>query len=93
MTLGCLLSDTLAIRLRPEGNRLTFGSGEAVLSEWIGRNAFVSWTVNPEPWLLEDRLIAQLNLPLNVIGNKRHPFCSTLRKIRKRAKVAARTDV
>ena len=32
MTLGCLLSETLGIRLKRPGNRFTFGSA---LSEWI----------------------------------------------------------
>jgi GIY-YIG catalytic domain len=93
MTLGCLLSDTLGIRLQRLGNRFTFGAGEAVLSEWIGRNAFVSWTLDPEPWLLEDRLIASLDLPLNLQGNGRHPFYPILKKIRPRAKAAARANV
>jgi hypothetical protein len=93
MTLGCLLSETLGIRLQRPGNRFTFGPGEAVLSEWIGRNAFVAWTVHPEPWLLEDRLIADLDLPLNLQGNSRHPFYPILKKIRSRAKAAARANV
>jgi hypothetical protein len=92
MTLGCLLSESLGIQLQRPGKRFTFGLGEAVLSEWIGRNAFVSWTLHPEPWLLEDRLIAQLNLPLNVKDNARHPFCPTLKDIRARAKAAARSQ-
>lgn len=90
MTLGCLLSGTLGIRLQRPGNRFTFGAGEAVLSDWIGRNAFVSWALHPEPWLLEDRLIAGLDLPLNLKGNSRHPFYSILKEIRSRAKAAAR---
>jgi GIY-YIG catalytic domain len=93
MTLGCLLSETLGIRLQRPGKRFTFGPGEAVLSEWIGRNAFVSWTLHPEPWLLEDRLIADLDLPLNLQGNGRHPFYSILKTIRSRAKAAARANV
>jgi GIY-YIG catalytic domain len=90
MTLGCLLSDTLGIRLELPGNHFTFGAGEATLSEWISRNAFVTWTEHREPWLLEDRLIADLVLPLNIRGNSRHPFYATLRKIRREAKAAAR---
>ena len=93
MTLGCLLAETLGIRLQRLGNRFTFGPGEAVLSEWIGRNAFVSWTLHPEPWSLEDALIDDLNLPLNLQGNSRHPFYPILKKIRSRAKAAARANV
>lgn len=90
MTLGCLLTDTLGIRLQRPGNRFTFGDGEAALSEWIAGNAFVAWTLHPEPWHLEDRLIAALDLPLNLKGNSRHPFYPTLKQIRSRAKTAAR---
>jgi len=56
----------------------------------FGRNAYVSWTLDPEPWLLEDCLIASLDLPLNLQGNSRHPFCPILKKIRSQAKTAAR---
>jgi hypothetical protein len=92
MTLGCLLSGTLGIRLNRPGNRFTFGPGEAVLSEWIGRNAFVAWVLYPEPWLIEELAIATLDLPLNLMGNGRHPFCRTLKNVRSRAKAAARTS-
>jgi hypothetical protein len=90
MTLGCLLSESLGIRLQRPGKRFTFASGEAVLSDWIGRNAYVSWTLHPEPWLLEDRLIRRLDLPLNLKGNTRHPFYPILKNIRSLAKAAAR---
>jgi hypothetical protein len=72
------------------GKRFTFGDGEAVLSDWMGRNAFVTWTLDSEPWHLEDRLITELDLPLNIQGNRWHPFCPTLKKLRKCAKAAAR---
>ena len=90
MTLGCLLSDALGIRLHRSGKRFTFGEGEAVLNEWLGRNAFVTWTLDPEPWHLEKRLIAALDLPLNIQGNSRHPFYPILKNIRGRAKAVGR---
>jgi hypothetical protein len=93
MTLGCLLSDTLGIRLQRPGNRFTLGAGEAVLSEWIGRNALIAWTLNPKPWHLDDRLIARLDLPLNLKGNTRHPFHSILSQVRSHAKAAARAVI
>lgn len=90
MTLGCLLSEALGIRLERPRNRFTFGLGEAILTEWIGRNCYVAWTVDPEPWQLEELLIGSLNLPLNIKGNNRHPFCATLKTLRKCRKAAAR---
>ncbi len=45
LTLGCLLSEKLGIRLRRvgSGNRMgTFADGEHILSQWLGDNAFRS---------------------------------------------------
>jgi hypothetical protein len=55
LTLGCLLSDQLGIALRRvgSGKRMTFGPDEAVLSEWMGRNALVAFHVCERPWELE----------------------------------------
>ena len=76
LTLGCLLADELGIELRRvgSGTRRTFSDGERKLSEWMGSNAFVCWTEDPEPWLLEEDLIAQFDLPLNLDQNKRNTF-------------------
>jgi GIY-YIG catalytic domain len=90
MSLGCLLSQTLGIRLRQLGKSFTFGPGEVALSDWLECNARVSWVLHPQPWLLEDRLIADCELPLNLKGNSRNPFYLPLKKIRKDAKAAAR---
>jgi hypothetical protein len=51
LTLGCLLSEKLNIILRRTGRteRLTFGDGEMVLSEWIAKNMFVVWTTCNRP--------------------------------------------
>jgi hypothetical protein len=92
LTLGCLLADTLGIRLRRvgSGNRLTFAGGEDALSTWMQRNAFVTWRVDPEPWLLEEQLIGRLALPLNLDQNQRHPFHAQLSALRRNAKAQAR---
>jgi hypothetical protein len=93
LTLGCLLSDSLGIELRRvgRGKRLTFHSGEAALSEWLERNAYVVWVVHPEPWVPEDHLIHTLSLPLNLDHNEAHPFHPTLSAIRKEAKLRAKS--
>jgi hypothetical protein len=88
LTLGCLLAEELGIELRRvgSGTRRTFSDGERKLSEWMGSNAFVCWTQDPEPWLLEADLIAQFDLPLNLDQNKRtfHPELSAARSAAKR---------
>jgi len=92
LTLGCLLADKLSIKLQcvGSGKRLTFGAGEAVLSDWMGQNAFVCWVTTPQPWQLEAEMIASLDLPLNLGQNKRHSFCETLSALRGAARRAAR---
>ncbi|SDX45486.1 GIY-YIG nuclease family protein [Thiocapsa roseopersicina] len=88
LTLGCLLSETLGIELRRvgSGKRMTFADGEMTLSGWMAENAFVTWVVDPAPWVLEERLISGLSLPLNLDMNRGHLFYPTLRALRKCAK-------
>lgn len=88
LTLGCLLQDILGIQLRRvgSGNRRTFAEGEDILSEWMSRHAFVVWVTHQRPWQLEERLIERVDLPLNLAGNKRHPFQPKLSAIRSTAK-------
>src|SRR3954453_12418557 len=81
-TLGVLLADELGIQLRRvgSGKRRTFGpAGEAALSQWMAENAFVSWLVRDEPWVLEEELIASLDVPLNLQGNAHNHFYPTLK--------------
>jgi len=48
------------------GGRLTFSSGEAVLSEWMEQHARVCWLVDAQPWLVETRMLKDVDLPLNL---------------------------
>jgi len=91
-TLGCLLASELGIELRRvgSGNRMTFVLGEQALSRWMQENAFVSWLGHEEPWELESRLIAAVDLPLNLDGNARNQFHPELTGTRKQAVEAAR---
>lgn len=91
-TLGCLLAAELGIQLRRvgSGKRMTFAEGEQALSTWMAENAYVSWLVRDHPWELEDSLIAALDLPLNLKGNKRNPFHPVLTEVRARCVTQAR---
>jgi hypothetical protein len=92
-TLGVLLADELGIELRRvgSGTRRTFGTaGEAALSGWMTGNALVSWVVCPEPWVLEEELIATLDVPLNLQGNAHNSFYPTLKRLRAEAEQTAR---
>jgi hypothetical protein len=92
MTLGCLLADRLGIALlRSESGRFRFSADdEAILTQWMAEHASVVWLVHPEPWLVEDNLIATLDLPLNLKGNRTHPFWATLAAVRAAARAAGR---
>lgn len=92
LSLGCLLSEELGIKLQRVGNgkRLTFGRGEHILSNWMHYNAFVNWIEHPQPWTLEERLIKNVSLPLNLSHNEEHPFYPTLKEIRRQARARAR---
>jgi hypothetical protein len=92
-TLGCLLAEELGLQLRlvgSSGRRTNFGDGEQQLSAWMARNATVSWVVRKQPWELEDELIDRLDLPLNLKGNKRNTYHSTLTEARARCLAQAR---
>lgn len=88
LTLGCILADSLNIKLRRvgSGKRITFADGESKLSEWMSNNAFVVWEACPEPWKLEEYLISTLSLPLNLDQNGRHSYHQTLSELRKKAR-------
>lgn len=92
LTLGCLLAEDLGIQLQRvgTGKRMTFGTGEAVLSEWMEANATVAWVVHPKPWLPEPAVISSLAVPLNLADNREHPFYRTLKGVRAAARERAR---
>lgn len=91
LTLGSLLSDDLGIQLRRvgSGNRLHFHEGEWLLDEWMSAHAFVSWVAHPQPWILEDDLIAKLDLPLNLMGNSRNTYHARLSRARSHSRLRA----
>jgi hypothetical protein len=92
LTLGCLLAKKLQIELRRvgSGKAMTFGAGEAKLSEWMAKNAFVAFHICDSPWELEKRLLASVCLPLNLDQNRNHAFHAELTACRRAAKLRAR---
>ena len=73
-----------ATRRVGSGRRRTFVVGEQVLSAWMAQNALVSWVARDRPWELEDRLISELDLPLNLERNSLHQFHQVLTQARAR---------
>lgn len=91
-TLGILLGAELGFRLRRigTGKRRTFAGGEPVLTQWMADNALVSWLPHPEPWLIEDKMIAAFDLPLNgQEANKGNAFHPELKRLRRAAMATA----
>lgn len=86
LTLGCLLEPILGTVLRRSGRRLIFGSAEQQLSQWMAEHTAVTWVEIEAPWLLEEHLLATIDLPLNIEGNSSHPFRAQLRVLRDRAR-------
>lgn len=92
-TLGVLLEEKSGFSLRRvgSGKRITLThSGERWLDEWMEKNAFVAWTVHPDPWTIEHVLLSELSCPLNIMDNRHHPFALMLRQIRTAALLRAR---
>ncbi len=90
LSLGCLLSEQVNIKLQRSGKTLTFGKdGEDRLSQWIADNALLTWSTTKNPWLFEEYLFKTLSLPLNLLGNENHRFYPALKQIRSHCKTAA----
>lgn len=93
LTLGVLLAEQSDFPLRRvgSGNRMTLTHlGEQWLDNWMHDNARVCWVEHDQPWILEEKLLRQVSLPLNVQGNAHHGFSARLSEIRQAAKAAAR---
>lgn len=60
-------------------------AGEQWLDSWMAENAFVCCLEHMEPWVLEAELLHSLSLPLNIQGNRHHPFAADLSSIRTQA--------
>lgn len=87
-TLGVLRG--LKLRRVGSGKRRTFAGGEPVLTQWMADNALVSWIEHPEPWLIEDKMIAAFDLPLNgQEANKANAFYPELKRLRRAAMASA----
>ena len=92
-SLGVLLAQTSGYPLRRvgSGKRMTLThSGEQWLDDWMTENAFVCWLEHQAPWEFEDELLGRLSLPLNIKGNRDHPFAKALTEARIQAIKSAR---
>ena len=87
-SLGVLLAGESGYPLRRvgSGKRMTLThSGEQWLDDWMTENAFVCWLEHQAPWEFEDELLSSFSLPLNIKGNRDHPFARVLTEARSQA--------
>jgi hypothetical protein len=70
--------------------RLTFGNGEQILSEWMAANALECWVELPRRWEIEQTIIEELLPPLNLAGNRTHDFHASLSSLRREMRRKAR---
>ena len=82
LSLACLLKDQLGISLVQHGSRIFLGDDEEILDEWLNKNVKIAYFVDEEPWIDKVDMIKELNLPLNIEHNQKHPFYATLKKLR-----------
>lgn len=83
LTLGTLLAEELGLLREVGGRSKSFGIGEHRLSAWMEENARVTWVEHPQPWAVEPSVIDDLDLPLNLAHNRKHPFWQTLTDARR----------
>ena len=84
-SLASLLKNELSLSTYRSGKRnrtKLYGDGEKKLSEWMCKNAYITWSYVEQPWLYEKEIIESLYLPINLQYNQDGPFYNTLSKKR-----------
>ena len=91
LTLGCVLAGELGLQLqqRPDDERFTWGTGEALVSAWIQTHMRVSWIVHSRPWEISDMAFRSLFLPLNLNVTDPTPFHRTLDDLKRQMEESA----
>jgi hypothetical protein len=87
-TLASLLFEAMGWRPRFTDRPLLSVADNATLRNWQHQNLRLTWAEHPEPWNVENVVIARLQPPLNLAGNSAHPFHGVLSSARKRFKSA-----
>jgi len=90
LSLGCLLREKRGLRLRrTSSGGYHWGPGERTLTDWMADHAFVTWHPCGKPEALEADAITKFQPPLNINGNRHHPFCEHLVSLREQCKAEA----
>ena len=86
LTLASLLFETMAWQPVMTDRPLLTRDDNRALTEWQHEHLRLTWATHPEPWAIEHEVIAQLQPPLNLAGNRAHPFAATVSAARRRFK-------
>lgn len=89
LTLASLLFEEKGWVPLMQSSAVLLADDNRALTIWQHENLRLNWAVQPKPWTIEHEVIKRLNPPLNLAGNKSHPFATTLSAARKRFKEAA----
>lgn len=89
LTLASLLFETLGWAPVMTDRPVLSREDNRALTEWQDEHLRLMWAVIPEPWMIEHLVIAALQPPLNLAGNRAREFASTLSAARRRFKDAA----
>lgn len=91
-TLASLLFENMGWEPVMRGRPLLTPSDNHALSRWQHEHLKLTCAVHPKPWLIEAEVIRILHPPLNLAGNKSHPFAATVSEARRRLTEASRRD-
>ena len=86
LTLASLLFETMAWQPVMTDRPLLTRDDNRALTEWQHEHLRLTWATHPEPWAIEHEVIAQLQPPLNLAGNRAHPLAATVSAARRRFK-------
>ena len=89
LTLAALLFETLGWKPIMTDRAVLSREDNRALTDWQHEHLGLTWTVRAEPWTIEHQVIAALQPPLNLAGNRAHGFASTVSAARRRFKDAA----
>ena len=89
LTLASLLFEAKGWSPIRKTDALLVREENAALSTWQQQHLRIAWAPYPRPWEIEHEVIRQLQPPLNLAGNKTHPFAGELSAARRRFKDAA----
>jgi hypothetical protein len=73
----------------PRGS-VRIGEHEDKVTSWMVSSGSVVWLQHSRPWEIEAQLMGMYSLPLNIKGNRDHPFAHELRLLRRALKTGGR---